>query len=356
LPAATSRTPEIFVGNGEMATLMRSKDWTQTPLGPPQQWPEALKVATRILLTSRFEMWLGWGPEIAFLYNDAYRPTLGLKHPDSLAKPTRELWAEIWHDVGPRLRKVYEQGEATFDRALLLILERHGYPEETYHTFSYSPVLDDDGQVGGVLCAVTEDTDRVISERRLGSLRVLASSLAAADSRRAVLKAAQAGLAENPHDLPFVLTYLFEDGGSACLACATGFPEGHPAAPERLDRSAPGPWPLDRAEAVVGLSGLTDLPTGAWNRPPAQAVIVPLTGQGGEAPVGAMVVGLNPHRLFDADYLSFLKLLAGQISSGLASADAFEAEHRRATVLAEALGMRQQAAKALEEVNARLAS
>lgn len=88
MPAPTSGTPEIFVGNGEMAALMRAKDWTQTSLGPPEQWPQALKVATRILLTSRFEMWLGWGPEIAFLYNDAYRPTLGIKHPDGLAKPT----------------------------------------------------------------------------------------------------------------------------------------------------------------------------------------------------------------------------------------------------------------------------
>jgi len=356
LSKPTSGTPEIFVGNGEMATLMRAKDWSRTALGPPELWPEALKVAIRILLTSRFEMWLGWGPEIAFLYNDAYRPTLGLKHPDGLAKPTRDLWAEIWHDVGPRLRKVYEHGEATFDRALLLILERHGYPEETYHTFSYSPVLDDDGRVGGVLCAVTEDTDRVISERRLGSLRVLASGLATADSREAVLKAARAGLSENPKDLPFALTYLFDDDGTARLAFATGFPEHHPAAPERLDRSGSGLWPLDRTDAIVDLSGLADLPTGAWDRPPDQAVVVPLIGQGGEAPIGAMVVGLNPHRLFDADYLGFLKLLAGQISSGLASADAFEAEHRRAAALAEALALRQQAARALEEVNARLAT
>ena len=102
--------------------------------------------------------------------------------------------------------------------------------------------------------------------------------------------------------------------------------------------------------------GCRDLPTGGWNRSPAQAVVVPLIGQGGEAPIGAMVVGLNPHRQFDADYLGFLKLIAGQISSSLASADAYEAEHRRAVALAEALGMRQEAAKALEEINARLAS
>ncbi|WQO29905.1 PAS domain-containing protein [Microvirga lotononidis] len=339
-----------------MAALMRAKDWTQTPLGPPEQWPEALKVATRILLTSRFEMWLGWGPEIAFLYNDAYRPTLGLKHPDGIAKPTRELWAEIWPDVEPRLRKVYEQGEATFDRALLLILERHGYPEETYHTFSYSPVLDDDGGVGGVFCAVSEDTDRVISERRLGSLRVLASGLAAADSRRAVLQAAQAGLAANPQDLPFSLTYLFEDDGSARLAFTTGFSGTHAAALQALDRSASGPWSLNTADALVDLSGFADLPMGAWGRAPSQAVVVPLIGQGKEAPIGAMVVGLNPYRPFDADYLGFLKLLAGQVSSSLASADAYEAEYRRAAALAEALEMRQQAAKALEDLNARLAS
>ncbi|MCB8820478.1 PAS domain-containing protein [Microvirga rosea] len=339
-----------------MAALMRAKDWTQTSLGPPERWPEALKVAVRILLTSRFEMWLGWGPEVAFLYNDAYRPTLGLKHPESLAKPTRELWAEIWDDVEPRIRTVYEQGEATFDRALLLILQRNGYPEETYHTFSYSPVFGEDGRVGGVFCAVTEDTDRIISERRLGSLQVLASGLSGADTRAAVLSAAQAAAAANPQDLPFSLVYLFRDDGTARLAFTTGFPPGHPAAPEHVDPRHPGAWPLNQPETLVDLSGFQDLPTGAWSRAPANAVVVPLIGQGGEAPIGAMVVGLNPHRPFDEDYIGFLKLFAGQISSSLASADAYEAEHRRATALAEALDMRQQAARALEEVNTRLAS
>lgn len=220
-----------------------------------------------------------------------------------------------------------------------MLLERHGYPEETYHTFSYSPVLGDHG-TEGVFCAVTEDTERVISERRLGSLRVLAGGLAAADSRAAVLDAAKTGIAANPHDLAFSLTYLFEKDGSARLAFTTGFPADHPAAPERVDLSAPGLWPLNEANAVVDLGNLADLPTGAWNRPPNQAVVVPLTGQGGEAPVGAIVVGLNPHRPFDADYLDFLKLIAGQISSSLASAEAYEAEYRRAAAFAEALGMR----------------
>ncbi|RZI87688.1 MAG: hybrid sensor histidine kinase/response regulator, partial [Variovorax sp.] len=135
---SADRHADIFVGQSEMAQLMRRHDWAATPLGPPEHWPESLKVALRILLTSRFEMWLGWGPDIAFFYNDAYRPTLGIKHPAALAQPTQTLWAEIWDDIKGRLHTVYDKGESTWDRALLLLLERAGYPEETYHTFSYS--------------------------------------------------------------------------------------------------------------------------------------------------------------------------------------------------------------------------
>lgn len=184
MPSTSLVNLEIFVGDSEMAALMRSKDWSATPLGPPESWPEALKVALRILLTSRFEMWLGWGPDIVVFYNDAYRPTLGIKHPDALGKPMKRLWSEVWDDVEDRVRAVYERGEATWDRGLLLLLERNGYPEETYHTFSYSPVLDDDGRVGGPFCAVSEETNRVISERRLASLRTLAEGLGLADSSR----------------------------------------------------------------------------------------------------------------------------------------------------------------------------
>src|SRR4051794_7204548 len=108
------RDADIFVGDSEMARLMRSHDWAATPLGPPERWPSTLKVALRILLTSRFAMWLGWGPEVHFFYNDAYRPTLGLKHPQSLAKPTRQVWAEIWDDVRGRIGAVYEEGASTW--------------------------------------------------------------------------------------------------------------------------------------------------------------------------------------------------------------------------------------------------
>ncbi|WP_332801987.1 PAS domain S-box protein [Sphingomonas sp. RT2P30] len=306
-----------------MAQLMRAHDWAASTLGPVTGWPEALKVAVRILLTSRFDMWVGWGPEVAFLYNDAYRPTLGQKHPASLAMPTRELWAEIWDDVGPLIRTVYERGEATWSEALLLLLERDGYPEETYHTFSYSPIFDDDGSVGGLLCAVVEETERIITGRRLDTLRVLASALTAADTVAPVMVAVDDALTANPYDLPFTLAYLFE-GETAQLAARTGFTAPHAAAPEAIARGDESVWAL-ATHGVVPLGAPLALPQGAWQRPPDAAMVLPLDGQSEDTPFGALVIGLNPHRVFDADYSGFLGLLAGQVSAALARVQAAEA-------------------------------
>src|SRR5690606_23099971 len=145
----------LFANGGEVGELARSIDWGATPLGPVEAWPQSLQTAVRILLTSRFSMWMGWGEDLVFLYNDAYRrDTLGRKHPWALGRPASQVWAEIWPDVGPRIRTVLETRSATWDEALLLFLERSGYPEETYHTFSYSPLTDDDGAIAGMFCVV----------------------------------------------------------------------------------------------------------------------------------------------------------------------------------------------------------
>ncbi|MCC2980834.1 PAS domain-containing protein [Sphingomonas sp. IC4-52] len=308
-----------------MARLMRAHDWSATSLGTPESWPNALKVALRLLLTSRFEMWLGWGPDINFFYNDAYRPTLGIKHPRSLGVPTQVLWAEIWDDIKDRLATVYQTGESTWDRALLLVLERNGYPEETYHTFSYSPLIGDTGKVEGVFCAVSEETDRVISERRLASLRELASGLAAAQEQQEVFEAIRAGLAHNSHDLPFSLVYLFREDAAPSLVAAAGMAPDHALA-------APDHWNLARISRDKGVivedAPEGDLPRGAWNKPPRQVAIVPLAGQRSGRPRGAIVVGLNPYRQVSDEYLSFLELLAGQIASRLASAELMERRTR----------------------------
>ena len=162
--------------DSEVGPDLAKVNWDATPLGPPAQWPQSLQTAVSILLSSRFSMWMAWGPDLTFFCNAAYRrDTLGRKYPWALGRPARQVWAEIWDDIGPRIDHVLVTGEATWDSALLLFLERSGFSEETYHTFSYSPLRDDTGRIVGMLCVVSEDTQQVISERRMTTLRDLGS-------------------------------------------------------------------------------------------------------------------------------------------------------------------------------------
>jgi PAS domain S-box-containing protein len=334
-----------FSFGGELGSRILSFDWSKTPLGPILQWPQSLKTTVRILTTSRYAMWMAWGAEMIFLYNDAYaRMTLGKKHPWALGKRSQEVWKEIWNEIGPRIQRVRNTGEATWDEGLQLFLERSGYPEETYHTFSYSPLTDDEGRINGHLCVVTEETDRIVSARRLGSLRTLASQLSATITEEQVLAAIQRSLDENQKDIPFALTYLLQERETRLhLACATGIKAGHPAAPKSIDLNTNGAsWPISEVIKGKGPVIVEDLqerfghmPAGAWDKPPQRALVVPITRQGQESPVGAIVAGLNPYRPLDANYTGFIDLLAGQIAAGLSNAHAYAEERRRAEALAE---------------------
>ncbi|MYV72275.1 PAS domain-containing protein, partial [Streptomyces sp. SID2131] len=221
----------MFAADKEIGEDLARVDWAATPLGPPEEWPQSLRTAVSILLSSKFAMWMAWGPELTFFCNAAYRrDTLGQKYPWALGRPAGEVWSEIWDDVSSRVDTVLAGGEATWDEALLLFVERSGYPEESYHTFSYSPLRDDDGTVVGMLCVVSEDTERVIGERRMATLRDLGSDPSVIRTEPEMLDFAGEQLGRNPHDLPFALTYLFHDDGTARLASAAGIPAGHPAA------------------------------------------------------------------------------------------------------------------------------
>ena len=260
-----------------------------------------------MMLTSRYQMWMGWGPELAYLYNDAYRPTLGVKHPRSLAKPVAEVWKEIWGDIGPLIEKVLNTGEAHYGEGMLLLLERSGFPEETYHTFSYSPLFDDEGAVAGSSalswrrrsgCSASVGWPRSASWRRPS---------AGVSSEAELFAVVEARLGENLKDLPFSLTYLLDDGGaSARLAAATGIGPGHPAAPPVLT-SETSPWPfealLGNAPAVIvdDLAGLFgDMPAGRLGPSAQGAMLVPIAQQAHDkSAAGFLVVGLNPYRVGD---------------------------------------------------------
>jgi PAS domain S-box-containing protein len=235
------------------------------------------------------------------------------------------------------------KNEGTYDEALLLIMERNGYPEETYYTFSYSPVPNDRGGTGGIICANTDDTQRIIGERQLALLRELAAKTADARTFDDACTRSAKCLETNPYDLPFAMLYLVDpERECVYLAGTSGIDRDRTAVPETIALDSDSPWPFAEAiesherclvtdlEALLG-----NLPTGAWSRPPHEAVIVPIAPSGQTGQAGILVAGLNPFRLFDDNYSGFIDLVAAQIAASIANAQAYEEERKRAEALAE---------------------
>jgi PAS domain S-box-containing protein len=160
---------DLYAGGGRVGALMRTHDWSTSPLGPPSAWPQSLRTVVSVLLHSQFPMFVAWGPELGFLYNDPYAEILGGKHPASLGSRFHDIWSEIWPDISP-LVDAAMAGQATYSEDLPLVMNRKGYDEQTWFTFSYSPVRDDEGRIAGMFCAVSETTSRVLAERGLREL------------------------------------------------------------------------------------------------------------------------------------------------------------------------------------------
>ena len=330
-----------------MGERTRTTDWSRSPVGPPAGWPHSLKTAVSICLGSRHPIVVWWGnPAYTQFYNDAYISFLGAnKHPGWLGRSGRGCWNEIWPIVGPMLDGVFTSGQATWSEDLLLVLNRNLPNEEAYFTFSYSPIRDDDGAIGGIFCACNETSDRVIGERRLKTLRDLTRRGLETKAVEGACEAAARTLGENPADIPFALIYLLDDDGThARLVATTGTAAGSAAAPEHVDLSeaAEAAWPLRRvldhatAEPVRDVSAkFGALPGGLWPESPQSALIVPIAAPGHIAPTGFLVSGLSPRRVIDADYRSFLDLVAGHIGTSIADARAYEEERKRAEALAE---------------------
>ncbi len=344
-PALAPVKKPTFAGDTEMARRMRAHDWSITPLGPTDTWSPALHTAISICLDCAFPMFVWWGPELVIFYNDEYVPVLGpAKHPAALGQPAAKVWAEIWPVIGPMIAQVQQRGQATRSRDLELHLNREGYLEETYFSFSYSPIYDEHGRVGGVFCPSIETTEKVIGERRLVTLRDLAAQSKSAESEHAAYAAAAAVLAENPRDVPFALIYrVADDGASAQLESAAGIAAGTAAAPLRValsdDEDRWGLGEVVRSGKTVTLTDLdsrfTGLPTRAWSAKAHTAVVVPVQSPGQERARAVLVAAVSPMRALDDSYRTFFGLVATQIAAALADALALEEERRRAEALAE---------------------
>ncbi len=323
---------------GEMGERLIAFDWSSHRLGPLASWPLELRTVVATSLVSRFPIVLFVGDDLSLIYNDGYIPMLGEKHPGALGTAGSEVWWEIWEVVGPMLEGVVRTGVATWSDDLMLMLVSSGRPEERYFTFTYSPIIAEHGEISGVFCAVRETTERVLGERRLLTLNALAANVM--DKRVAddVVTAAVEVCAAHDADLPFVAVYLREgDSTQAMLRGATplvasqfskqavsasvwGFPERFAAGAHVVE---------DLGEPLRSLISALD------RVPPQRVALLPLIDGPGGRPSGLVVLGLNAHRPLDRQYEGFCRLLADQLSAGLANARSHELEHRRAESLAE---------------------
>ncbi len=200
-------------GGSELSRLISEYDWSSTPIGPIESWPHSLKNAVNLMLNSQHPMWIGWGPTMTFLYNDAYLSVLGLaKHPAALGRPASEVWAEIWDICGPLADKVFAKGEPTFVDNVQLFMNRGNQLEETYYSFSYSPIFDESGKVTGLFCPSSERTANILNARRLRTLSDLSSKALLEKSADSACDSFLATLGNNPDDIPFALLYLMEPG------------------------------------------------------------------------------------------------------------------------------------------------
>ncbi|SIM63725.1 ATP-binding protein [Micromonospora cremea] len=339
---------DLFTGGGETGRLMAELDWTATPLGPVTGWPQSLRAAVRMVLSSRYPMLLLWGDRFSQLYNDAYSALIGDKHPAALGDDVRVTLAEGWDVLAPLIQQAMATGVASWVPALQLLLERAGYREEAYFSVSHAPARDDEGRTVGVMTVCSEVTQQVVGERRLRLLRDLSVR---GDGRTIDVDATCARLIDaidaHPLDVPFAAIYLRDGMVLRRVAWAGGDPDDAtvagalPEATELTDPStAARAWGLPaaaegRATEVTDVTGRLALPAGPWKDPVETALALPLPSATEDQPLGVLLVGVSPSRGLDEAYRSFYQLLAQQVSVALRNAQAYEEERRRAEALAE---------------------
>src|SRR2546428_2633504 len=336
--------PEYWlVGGGEMSKLIRSMDWTKTPLGPIESWPQSLRTTVSLCLASNFPISLAWGPKHVQIYNDGYWPICGGKHPHSMGQDFSECWASAWPAIGEAFERALA-GETSYLENQRMFLDRNGYLEETFFTFSFSPIRDETGGVGGLFHPVTETTSRMLSERRT-RLRDLAARAGKAQTMEEACTLAAQTLAEYELDLPFVLFYLFDTlRKEARLIASAGLQHGTVASPALVNLEIPQQrgWPLievthsGQARHVDDLEGrFGHLSCGPYPESVKEAMALPITPPGCEQPVGILVAGVSSRLQLNEGYRAFYDLLAAGVPPAVANARAYQEERKRAEALAE---------------------
>ncbi|HSF10106.1 MAG TPA: ATP-binding protein, partial [Nitrospirales bacterium] len=328
-----------------MAETIRNKNWLETPLGDMAGWPSQLKTSVQIVLDSKYPMFVWWGNHLINIYNDAYIPILGNRHPQALGACASDIWSDIWDVIGPQADLVFQEGRSTWNEDLPLFMRRHGFLEETFFTFSYSPIKNEQGDILGLFCACTEETSQVLKGRRLHTLRRLSEVTEKADSVGEVCRLSAEILTDNSFDIPFSLIYLWDkDERFLCLAAQSGFQSDSLLTPPRLAMDGamihPQPWwPLSlspkRDETVFTINRQLNLSGGPWPEAPGQGMVLPVESWETQRQSGYLIVGLSSRLALDDRYREFLNLLAKGISGAINRAQVRAEERKRIEALAE---------------------
>jgi PAS domain S-box-containing protein len=315
-------------GGGVAGDLIRAINWSEHELGAPSSWPQSLKSALSICLNSNFAIAIYWGPNLILLYNEPWSPIPGNKHPWAQGKPARQVWPEIWEDIEPQFAKAFT-GTPGGSKDALLPMQRHGYTEECYFDFTFTPIYGESGKVEGVFNAVVETTYRVIGERRSSLLQHLTDTLNKLTTDEEVFDRASEILDGAKKDISFYYIYEFDATHNPILRVTS---EDH----QNTNRE----WPLRDAingstKRVTDISHFfTTIPAGAWPEPPHEALILPLKRNNGQV-FGCIVGGISSRRKHDKDYRLFYDSVASIIGGELNTIRSINQERERAEALAQ---------------------
>ena len=331
-----------WLGGSEMGKLIRTMDWSKTPLGALATWPQSLRTTVSLCLASNFPIALAWGPQRIQIYNDGYWPICGAKHPQSMGQDFKECWLAPWPIIGDAFEQA-AAGSAAFLVNQRMFLDRSGFLEETFFTFSFSPIRDETGRVAGLFHPVTELTQQSLGERRLKVLRALADGTAPARTVNQAIALAIKTLAAFELDLPFALVYLLDpDSKHARLAGQCGLPPGTPASPQSIDLNASSRngWPVARVVRQRGSELVEDMAArfgplvcGPYPEPLHTALVMPLILSGQEQVAGVFITGVSTRRALDEAYRTFFEMLGKGVTDALSSARGYELERGRAEAL-----------------------
>ncbi|QHT67293.1 PAS domain-containing protein [Rhodocytophaga rosea] len=316
-------TDTLFQGGGQMGELMRAFNWEKHPLGHPQQWPHSLQNLIRLLLNSHYPMFIWWSRDLYMFHNDPYLPALGKKHPQALGAKASQMWSEIWWQIGDIVERILSGGAPFYAEDLLIQLERKGFMEETYWTFSYNPAFTDWATVGGIFCVCHETTPSVLSKRRLNTLKSLAEVAPLSQTLEQVSHFSCQALDQNREDIPFGLIYLLEENNKK--ARLTGQTSSLPAEalPPLLDLTIAQEQVSESIKEVMQSKNKQvityHLPSGKspLSANSFQIAILPLVKPGSDMVIGFFMAAISGQLEYNTDYENFQELVAGHIATAL---------------------------------------